>query len=679
MKKLTLGLLLSFSLLTFGQDLSPLPSITVKKLIAPNNPVFYYNTADSALWVFKGETGWLRIASNSQLIRYYVPYDNALRNVNLGDKRISSTKQRLPLFNGACQIPTILDNGDGSISVGDGEYHVSTNVEGRGSENFVITGGTFTLTNNTTNYLVADYNSGTPILRVTTDVNEINETTIVPVYTAYRNGNYLHFQNWDALGVALANKVHQSIVKTQRYRRESGLALSEYPTRYLALSSGRVWTGAVPVSVSAIATSTDNLFLYYHSGGVWTSTVTTQYNNTQYDNGTNLVTLTANRYAVNWIFRGIESQKHLYVILGTGDYTLAQAQEAVLPAAPTAITSHAMLVGKLIVQNGATTATAIQSAFDTQFSTATPNAHNDLTGRDATDVHPASSVTNMPSGTITATTVQAAINYLDGKDVNTVSVTGTDTKIITITLNNGSTKTATFTSGGITIPNGTGFLKNGGSYNWSYDNSTYDNYGGWFVYHDGSIGDPVTSNTGVDWRAGDGISLDYTGIYAQPRLTYNLNLAGLTTIVNPTTSYYIPTTGGSSNTKITISTLESILGTTTGDASRLAKRDASSDLYAHNFILSSDFNLKKNIKPLQNTDWTNEIDFKQFQFKDDPKKKVRFGVIAQDIEKLAPDLVSTDEQGNKAVAYIDLLIAKIAEMDKRIKELEYKLKEVTTR
>lgn len=73
-----------------AQDVTPLPSLTIKKLISPNNPVYYYNTADSAFWVFKGETGWLRLAANYQLQKYYVPYDNAWKNVHLGDNTIKS-------------------------------------------------------------------------------------------------------------------------------------------------------------------------------------------------------------------------------------------------------------------------------------------------------------------------------------------------------------------------------------------------------------------------------------------------------------------------------------------------------------------------------------------------------------------------------------------------------------
>ena len=418
--------------------------ITAKPLQAPNNATWYFNTPDTAVWIAMGVYGQLKLASNQQLVKYYVPYKGANDTLDLGSQLITSKKQLLPLFNGACVIPTILDNGDGTITVGNGEYHVSTRTDGKGTQSYIITGGIFSLTDNTTNYLVADYNNGTPILHVITDVNLINETTVVPIYTAYRSGNVLHFQNWDALGVALANKVHQSIVKTQRYRRESGLGISEVATRYLSVGNGRVWVGAVPVSVDAIVTSSDNLRLFYHSGGVWTYSLQTQYNNSQYDNGTNLVSLTANRYAVNWIFRGIESQKHLYVVLGRGDYTLAQAQEAVLPSIPTAISSHAMLIGKLIVQNGATTATSIQSAFEVQFSTATPNAHNDLTGRDVADVHPAGSITFTPTGTYTATTVAGALAQIDSKTVDRSNTNELQTLSIS---SSGTTRTITISSG----------------------------------------------------------------------------------------------------------------------------------------------------------------------------------------------------------------------------------------
>lgn len=95
---------------------------------------------------------------------------------------------------------------------------------------------------------------------------------------------------------------------------------------------------------------------------------------------------------------------------------------------------------------------------------------------------------------------------------------------------------------------------------------------------------------------------------------------------------------------------------------------STSTMTATDFILSSDRRLKENITPLTAPDWTRKINFVQYNFKN--TDRTRYGVIAQDIEKFAPELVSTDEKGQKAVSYIDLLIAKIADLDMRIKKFE---------
>ncbi len=73
---------------------------------------------------------------------------------------------------------------------------------------------------------------------------------------------------------------------------------------------------------------------------------------------------------------------------------------------------------------------------------------------------------------------------------------------------------------------------------------------------------------------------------------------------------------------------------------------------ANNFVLSSDIC--------------------EFVFKSDSKKRKRYGVIAQHIEDKHPEFVHTDKDGFKTVAYIELLLAKIANLEKRIYDLEKK-------
>ena len=86
-----------------------------------------------------------------------------------------------------------------------------------------------------------------------------------------------------------------------------------------------------------------------------------------------------------------------------------------------------------------------------------------------------------------------------------------------------------------------------------------------------------------------------------------------------------------------------------------------------NFILSSDERLKKNIEEVDNK--SIKADWKTFELKTEKGQK-RYGVIAQELEKTNPEFVREDSQGFKSVAYIDLLIAKIAELEARLEKLE---------
>ena len=90
-----------------------------------------------------------------------------------------------------------------------------------------------------------------------------------------------------------------------------------------------------------------------------------------------------------------------------------------------------------------------------------------------------------------------------------------------------------------------------------------------------------------------------------------------------------------------------------------------STVTATNFILSSDKRLKNNIKEVS----SNHIDvnWKTFEMNSD-KGQRRYGVIAQELEEVHPEFVRTDDEGMKSVAYIDLLIAKIAELEARLEK-----------
>ena len=104
---------------------------------------------------------------------------------------------------------------------------------------------------------------------------------------------------------------------------------------------------------------------------------------------------------------------------------------------------------------------------------------------------------------------------------------------------------------------------------------------------------------------------------------------------------------------------------------------ASSDIVA---FASSDKELKNNITPIKNPiDKINKISGNSFDWNEDKQniyKGKDYGVIAQEIEKVLPELVVTRESGYKAVKYeklVSLLIEGIKELSSEVNQLKEKI------
>lgn len=103
--------------------------------------------------------------------------------------------------------------------------------------------------------------------------------------------------------------------------------------------------------------------------------------------------------------------------------------------------------------------------------------------------------------------------------------------------------------------------------------------------------------------------------------------------------------------------------------------NSSGSFYATNFILSSDRRLKQNIKPITFSN-IDKVRFVQFDMINDSTHRTRYGVVAQDVEAIVPELVHTDSNGMKSVAYTDLLIAKVSQLSELINSLEKRIKQL---
>lgn len=95
---------------------------------------------------------------------------------------------------------------------------------------------------------------------------------------------------------------------------------------------------------------------------------------------------------------------------------------------------------------------------------------------------------------------------------------------------------------------------------------------------------------------------------------------------------------------------------------------SSGTITAQDFILSSDQRLKSDI----NTYTVKPINIKYRDYViNSNRDRRRVGVLAQELEESHPEFVTTNpDTGYKAVSYIDMLVAKVAELEERIKQLE---------
>jgi hypothetical protein len=239
------------------------------------------------------------------------------------------------------------------------------------------------LDNNQTNYIVIKYNGGNPVYDILSDDSTINDSDVVRFMTVYRLGNFIHTLEFGNQGAGKADRINDRLVSTERFKRESGFSLSlSGDTGVAVLTEGVAWNGINRQSLASVNSQDDIFFQNYKVSGNWVTSITADtINNQFYNDGTNPVSGTTGKFLVNYYFRGQEVNDHLYELWGEDEYdNLAEAQLSNLPSLPELISSHAFLVGRIIIPVGQFTGGTVESSFVTVFQAGAVTNHNDLSG-----------------------------------------------------------------------------------------------------------------------------------------------------------------------------------------------------------------------------------------------------------------------------------------------------------
>lgn len=237
------------------------------------------------------------------------------------------------------------------------------------------------LVDNDTNYIVINYNLGNPKYEIYDNIDIVDNSSIVLYLIIYRADTYLHILEFGNQGAGLPNKLNNRVIMTERFKRESGLGLTLGLGGVIIIEEGVAWDGSYRQVLKSVESDVATFFQNYHVGGLWVySTTQTTLNNLYYDNGVDVVDATPTKYLTNWYYRGQEADDHMYEVFGNTEYdNVALAELATEPILPELISSHAFLVGRIIVQVGETTGLT-QSAFINVFHPSEVTQHSDLGG-----------------------------------------------------------------------------------------------------------------------------------------------------------------------------------------------------------------------------------------------------------------------------------------------------------
>lgn len=161
------------------------------------------------------------------------------------------------------------------------------------------------------------------------------------------------------------------------------------------------------------------------------------------------------------------------------------------------------------------------------------------------------------------------------------------------------------------------------------------------------------------------------------------NVSGRPTAVSAFTndSGYITSSAsisGSAGSIVGQANSATITATSSNTANQIVLRDANGDftagvITATDFNSTSDARLKENIVALDGIELIKDMIPVQFNWKNNGKKS--YGLIAQELEQILPELVIEREDGMKGVSYIPIiamLVDAVKILDARVKELETK-------
>jgi len=320
-----------------------------------------------------------------------IDHIKTLSTTNGGDTRWIAVNDYLSA--GVYTSPSVIDNHDGTITIGNGGvYHLHDSVDGGGFiRSYTVDGGTFDASNPIPHYIVVNYNGGTPVMQCIEDYSSINGTTIIPIliicYNVVTSPNAFDIIDWGEQAKAVASNTKLRFLFAGTNGVEDGVfQLSVFDTRKIKITGGNRWYGLSRINYDLFETGVGDCVLrewVKDGGGNWSPSIVSEYDNKSYQGASGKTPL-VNNYGVIWVYRKLSTTDPLGTvagyIFGNDDYNKLSDAQATTPPTyaniPPIFVSFGIFVGRIIIDKRNDDPVEVDSAFSYLFGASTPE-HND--------------------------------------------------------------------------------------------------------------------------------------------------------------------------------------------------------------------------------------------------------------------------------------------------------------
>jgi len=288
----------------------------------------------------------------------------------------------------------LTDNTDGTVDLSEGQGTLRATDDPHTTLYSIIIPEILNLemTDNATNYISIDWNSGTPQYITSTSIASFNCLDVCLAYVVTRQGTDLSWVDAREQNVDANRKARRLFLDFSRFiHSEGGTAISEPSDLAIAITGGSFYfmMNQLPhlaFDTSIAGTANENVFsMYYRDGGTgWTEVADSKLiDTTTYDGDTGTpVTLANNKFGVTWFYIINNTPSLIVTVMGQEEYANQATAEAATPPSevPTIVAGLGALAGFVVYEKSATAFNNVLSAFSQTFSASQVTTHNVLAG-----------------------------------------------------------------------------------------------------------------------------------------------------------------------------------------------------------------------------------------------------------------------------------------------------------